>query len=892
MPNISIAMTIVAFLNLRARPWLASLYHPGMEVQVNVARDGGTRVGGYDGHKRLTYTDAAQTWYPIRIPKNAWGDPEDNSGNEMLWDLEEHADGVGMTGWCFSDRRSLWVAFDFDSIIGHSERHTRKMTDAELAEVKTRACSIPWVKVLKSSSGSGLHLYVHFASPPVTANHDEHAALGRAILSEMSAAAGFDFHAKVDACGGNMWVWARKMEGTDGLTVVKEPECNYEGEPKGWRQHVDVVRGKRKKALPEFMPEGLEPSYDETCGTAPHVPLDVEHRKLLDCLKKIHGYGWWDNDRRILVCHTEALKRAHGELGMRGPFETITDASEPDVQNCFAHPGKDGSWCVRRFTPGVQEAPTWDQDGRGWTKCWLNRDADLRTASRTHGGVETASGNYAFKTFDEAREVVKLLGGHLKELKQGRKPAQLAPHKDGRRVIVEVKKDEYDNASDMVGWYEEKGKWRTVVQVVNQLEQSTDVGIHDETIRHAVTEGRVDAGWFIRVDTWWHHEPNINVKLALSSFGKAKTQVDQLMGSSIRKPWIIVSRPFQDEYPGDRNWNRVRAKFKYPRSEEVGAWPHWEKVLKHCGAGLDEALAKDAWALANDIKTGAEYLKLWLAAVLQFPYEPTPFLFFWGPQDCGKSIFHEMLPLLIDGGVVLANSIFEKDERFNGALEGAVFCVIEEMNLQKNKKAYERIKTWVTSPRLTLRKLYFDAFDTDNYTHWMHMSNDHDAVGFFPGDSRITAIHVNALDPGKMIPKEELIGLLRREAPHFLNHILGLEIPPSGSRLKVPIVETSEKIALSQQNETPLEEFIELNCHYVPGKAILLSEFWDKFQSMLEPEDRGVWTKHSIKKNMPPEKFPVGKIKADTYIGNISWTPATSSDAGKRKLQLEGRKLV
>ena len=65
-----------------------------METQINVAADNGEPVDG----KRGTYTDGEYTWFNVRIPKNAAGDPEFRD-YELRWPLDLHVEGIGMTGW-------------------------------------------------------------------------------------------------------------------------------------------------------------------------------------------------------------------------------------------------------------------------------------------------------------------------------------------------------------------------------------------------------------------------------------------------------------------------------------------------------------------------------------------------------------------------------------------------------------------------------------------------------------------------------------------------------------------------------------------------------------------------------------------------------------------------
>ena len=147
--------------------------------QINVAADNGEPVDG----RRGTYTDGEYEWFNVRIPKNAANEPEFHDW-EIRWPLDLHAEGIGMTGWKWTTRRSLWCAFDFDSITGHAKGIG--ISDEELERVKQAAMSLPYVEVRKSTGGAGIHLYIYFAEGIPTDNHTEHAALGRCGLGMMS----------------------------------------------------------------------------------------------------------------------------------------------------------------------------------------------------------------------------------------------------------------------------------------------------------------------------------------------------------------------------------------------------------------------------------------------------------------------------------------------------------------------------------------------------------------------------------------------------------------------------------------------------------------------------------------------------------------------------------
>lgn len=881
---------IKAFLTKMTHPDLASLYNGDMECQVNVAQDGGTRIEGeYQGRQWHGWQDpnSGDVWKSFRIPWNAGTSPS-YTDSRMSFNLEQHAEGIGMTGWNWKRKVSQWFAFDFDAISGHSDKHTSKLTNDQLKEVQDAASSIPWVTVRKSTSGGGLHLYV-FIDEVSTQNHNEHAALARAILGKMAAITGFNFAAKVDICGGNMWCWHRKMAGTDGLKLIKQGDkLPADQIPMNWKDHVKVVTGRKKRATPKFIDESSDPNaerwFEEICGQRSGVTLDDEHKRLIRWLEENGCQSWWDQDHGMLVCHTYDLSQAHTSLMMRGIFRTEAEGTEHGMDhNCYCFPGRKGSWTVRRFTPGVKEDVTWAQDGAGWTYCYLNRAPTLQTAARAFDGIENEKGEFVFRHAELAMKAAQLLGVHLNlPNEMMTRPAKLKEHKDGRLIAL-MDHQSHDESSKMTGWLQEKGIWKRIygVQVANNAnDESSLVGDYDDTVRHIVTSNRDDAGWVIRSDGRWSVEPLTHIKEALCSLGVSKKDVPQIIGQSVVKPWELCNLPFQPEYPGERKWNRDAAQVRFVPSQDRDNlnYPTWTKILQHLGRDLDEAVKKHPWAVANCIVSGADYLKCWIASLFQEPMQPLPYLFFWSSeQNTGKSTFHEMLNLLLTRGYVRADHALSSSSQFNGELENAVVCVIEETDLRKSTQAYNRIKDWVTSPMLPIRRLYQTAYSVLNTTHWIQCNNSAEACPMFPGDTRITMIHVSPLT--EMIPKKVLYPQLEKEAPDFLASVLSLELPTSNDRLNLPIIETEDKLATVENNMSALDMFIRDKCHYVPGEIIPFSEFCDAFYNFVDPAEKHEWSKIAIGKKIP-SRFAQARLRATGYkhIGNISWRPYDDAD--------------
>lgn len=885
------------FLTAHTHPDLASLYNYNMEVQVNVAHMNGNKVDGdYKGIAYTGWTDGINTWKPFRIPWNASSTPtfEDS---EIKYDLVKYAEGVGLTGWDWKNQLSRWCAYDFDAISGHSSGHTKKLTTVELQDLRENVSKIPWVNVRSSTSGSGLHLYVFLQDPVHTKTHTEHAALARSILGMMSAMSGQDLQAKIDACGQNMWVWHRKMLGTTGLTLLKSG-ISLDKIPPNWKDHLDVVSGKRRRTIPMFVKEAMgsdddyERIFEELTGQRSQIPLDQDHMKLLKYIEGLDFSSWWDNDSHMLVTHTYALKQAHKALSLKGVYDTLSNGTDP-THNCFCYPLRLGAWVIRRYTRGVAESKSWDQDRNGMTRCYYNRGPDLLTLAKSYGAVEHSKGGYVFSEAEVAATALQQLGIHLDiPANAATRSLTVVEKKDGK-LILEMQQDtSHDAPEKFAGWLPAKNKWTRVVRPKEPPPSEHEVTNHDDVIRHLVDTSRTDCGWVMKSCGSWKVEPIGHVSLGLKALGLEREEISVVEGASVLNPWTLVNQPFQPEYVGDRCWNRDAVQIRFPPTVEKDnlRYPTWTTILRHCGAGLDKYMDDNDWTKSNGITTGGDYLKCWIASIFQMPTEPLPYLFFYSKkQNNGKSTFHEALSLLMTkGGVVDADRPLS-DTTFNGELANAVLCYIEETDLRKNKGAYAKIKAWTTSRYLTIRKLYEQPYSVVNTCHFCQFSNDVNAVPIELGDTRICMINVPELAADKLVAKRDLMIQLEKEAPDFLASILSLEIPDYNDRMRIPVIQTSDKVSAEHESLNQLELFIEEKCFYRPGVMVLYSEFYNKFRDWLDVQYVDEWSQIKVGKLLDKDRFPKGRDSSSQFhIGNISFKKPSDEDLKSKKLVLGG----
>lgn len=425
----------------------------------------------------------------------------------------------------------------------------------------------------------------------------------------------------------------------------------------------------------------------------------------------------------------------------------------------------------------------------------------FRAACHDHSGVEDESGAFYFATGEHAQAVLREFGARVIV-----PDSMLARQWRLRRskkhyLVVGVARLETDQSLD--GWLTLKKVWFERVTV--PLNDELDIETVETFVRYLEADGplgRQAIGFHVKDESgyWLRTDPYLT-RCCMQHHGVASGDCEPILGALIRtRSFLQTKIPFAPEYPGNRQWNRGAAQYVYQPADRPGAHAHWNMILKHCGQDLDDAIAQLAWAQAANIQSGADYLLHWAACMLRDPFEKLPYLFFWGDQNNGKSIFWESLALLMTKGVVAADRALTNTSEFNGELADGVLAVVEEKDISLSPAAYERIKNWVTAPMLSVRKMFQQQYEVQNTLHFVQCANQKTACPVAFGDSRIVAIYVHPLASGQEIPKPILLERLKEEAPQFMRTIMDLELPPLMGRLRLPVVENQTKQRLADDS--------------------------------------------------------------------------------------------
>lgn len=769
----------------------------------------------------------------VRIPYNAKTDEASWEDKPLGFPLDDFATGVALSGWNWMEKQSHWVGYDIDGA-DHNAGFTQEQLDRLIKVVKT----IPWVNIRKSTGGKGYHFYV-FLDPPVkTNNHTEHAALAKAILGQMCALTGHHISDHVDQYGKMLWIWHEKWEryGREegGFELIHKAEENMKSDqvPYDWEAYIGVCQ---RKAV-GFKPVEIQ-DIEELC-TLSQCRLDDEHVNLI---RFISERGPWcaDASTGLVRTHTWILKEAHEQMNLRGFFDTSTTRSTEI--NCFMFPVNNGGWRVYRYGgPQVQEKSNWFQTEKHKV-AYFNMFMPLPVAAKINDGVEMENGGFEFRLAEDAIKAAKLMGAEQCLLPDiySRRRTQLLLSKKGKLIVKMAAETEHKDIEqrDLARRWRYDKKWW--IRLLN-LPENTGKEKSPEIIRFVISaSGKVE--WYLRDiqrEDKWNPVGKSVCENALQHQGFDRLEAQRIVGSCALQPWYRVNKPFEPEYPGGQTWNIDASRFAYqPTLGDERHFQHWESIFDHIGSGLDTYIRESEWCRANHIYTGSDYLMTWIAYAFRRPTFPLPYLFLFGPQNCGKSIWHESIGMLLKRGYVRADTAIDANSNFNAEIEGSVFCSLDEKYIDAASRArvYGKIRDWVTSPQIVINAKYHTPFTARNTTHWVQCSNSITACPAFPGDTRIVMIKVSPLK--KEIPKPQLLEILSKEASDFLGAVLDTELPPPIGRLALPVLDTAAKAVLSDVSEDPLSAFIREECLIEDGAYVGSKELRDKYIDWLSEVD-------------------------------------------------------
>ena len=860
---------IQTFLTARTAesPYLIPKWNKDLESQYLV-HEGSVEADGVEG----SWTDGQETWAHHRWPRQAGTNPN-YSDRDLKFSPGAHLKRFGSTWWNYKTKRSVAVALDIDLEGEHAES-TTTVDKTKLAELEKRLSSLPYLTLVRSSGGGGIHIYAFFNEDdlPVAVNHNEHTQVAKALVAKISEDLTYDISQHMDAVGVVFWLWScDSPEGHAGYELIKEQTISLGATDLAPYKDADLAGPNANVKVTGYTDDGAQVVNEEQGGGYKSYDLEPFHAEFLKELEEM-GYSFiWVPSHNMAHTHTVAIKKLYEKRAaegnpLRGMFTTVSGGSDKSKPNCYITPRPDGVFQCKRFGTSTAETDLWQtRDGDTW--CQLNQETPVLMVMKKY----SCSYDPKKMTFmaSDLEDAMQALGHTLGEASKGISvPIKVTLSPDGIFTAT------FEGDGNFDGWTATKKGFTRQLPVVHKeitfrqsmLEEA------DAFVRNIVTPDHEYYGWALKTGDYWVMYSGFDPVRCVVAAHFGNKEVEMIRAEMTQNPWILHHLPFGKEYPGGRLWNRDAPQLAIAPADEAGPHPHWDMIMDHLGKSLDSTVSRTQWCQEWGIHTGADYLRYWICAMIKDPMEPLPYLFFYGPQNGGKSIFHESLQTLFTKGVTSISTALCSSGGYNAEVANAVLGYVEEKDLSEvGNTAYTRIKEWVMAKTMPIHKKGHTPYDQPNTLHMVQMANRATSCPMEDGDTRITAILVSIIQ--KEVPRKMMFQALENEAAYFLRTILTINLPQSHTRLRVPMIASEHKLDLEAMHQTPFEVFCNDTLIACPGQKVKVSDFYDRYVTYCTEKNSEAERKSHVLQLLRnrADKYLVGiSTGKQIYIGNVS----------------------
>lgn len=139
-----------------------------------------------------------------------------------------------------------------------------------------------------------------------------------------------------------------------------------------------------------------------------------------------------------------------------------------------------------------------------------------------------------------------------------------------------------------------------------------------------------------------------------------------------------------------------------------------------------------------------QYVRKWLAHLIQKPWIVATALVLRGKQGTGKGTFADTIGVLLGAHYAPLSSLDRILGRFNAHLQNAILIYADEAIWGGNKKDQGALKALITEKKLFIEAKGKDGYWIDNYKHLIVSSNEDWAVPLDPDDRRFFVLDVSS----------------------------------------------------------------------------------------------------------------------------------------------------
>lgn len=774
----------------------------------------------------------------------------------------------GVSGWNYSTKMTHFISVDVD-LLG-DKKGNDGVTQQRMDEIIAQCMALPYIEMRYSTHGKGL-LIRAFLQPTHTPSENAHAKLARTLIDKINSDTTLKLNSDpkkpdTDVVGRIAWIWSAK-ENDGSFKLIKANSTFYQPPEQEIAVEVDTnlsIEQLEEQAFYLSLNDGTQAiikHIKDKGGIAEYVALQDPEEGAFACIRT----------------HTYMLMEAKEALRIPGSYKTVASGSNRKDINCFCIPSRNGGLKVIRYG-GTGGESDWLIDDKGRAYNYLNDSVPLIEQIRIHGGSPDKDNTYLFPTLRQAAEAMQRFAVGKIEV-----PVEYADRKttlvliDNTTAQMRIEKHQGEKSYNP-HFHNGHGYLKHNFQV-SLPEESDAILTQDEVlmvsnnIRHVVMfYNKANSTWESKARDSWIKKGRQDIDAVLCSIGISKQRVPSVCGHLIRNSLMGVNVPFGEEKLGPHTINITTSKLACKPSKVIKSIDNWLSFYKHIGSSLTPHIKANPSFQKIGIKDGCDYLMTWLAYSIRKPSLRMPYLFLHGPQETGKSLFHESMNFLISGAVQRGNYSLTNPQGFNGELMGCTHVVIEELDMSTNKMAFQRMKEFVTGSEVSIHVKGATPMMIPNYTHWIQCAND---VSYCPvefGDTRVTMIFVDK--PPKPRCKDEMINALKNEAPCFLHKILTLDLPEPMGRLALLPIETEDKTEVMEGRSDNIQQYFSSCLTESDGSYILLSEAFDEYLtfcktlqgSSSKPHTRRAFASR-MRNLVPCGRFP--KIANKVVVANV-----------------------
>lgn len=211
-------------------------------------------------------------------------------------------------------------------------------------------------------------------------------------------------------------------------------------------------------------------------------------------------------------------------------------------------------------------------------------------------------------------------------------------------------------------------------------------------------------------------------------------------------------------------------------------------------------------ALGND-PTTIDYFWNWLASIVQSLDMTTTAWIFQGVQGTGKGlIYHKVLSPLFGKQNTVLKGIAGMESEFNGFLENKFLVFIDEIEKMDGvfqSRLNATLRTLITEPDLSVRKMHQMPYMAKNYINVIMSSNQTTPVDIPPDDRRY---NVGLFQTEKLAITQAEVDTVENELQRLANYLMSVVV--DRSKLRTPVL-NSARATLISTNRTAIDTAID-----------------------------------------------------------------------------------